>query len=61
MTRSETLKAAQSKYEKETIISKRIKLNKEKDADIIEFLQKQENMTEVIKTCIREYIENHEV
>ena len=35
-------------------------LNKAKDEDIINFLEKQDNKSKVVRRAIREYIEKHE-
>lgn len=51
--RSEALKRAQSKYDKEHCVQINLKLNKETDRDIIERLQAAENKQGYIKDLIR--------
>lgn len=56
--RTEALKKAQSKYEKENITSVRLKLNNKTDADIIAFLDTCDNKQGTIKAILRVHIEN---
>ena len=50
---SEAQKRASRKYDKENTIPVTIKLNKNTDADIVEWLAKQSNKQGYLKTLIR--------
>lgn len=54
-----SVKAANDRYTKKTYVPMTLPLNKNTDADILEFLETVENKRGTIKTAIREYMENH--
>lgn len=56
MTASKAQLRAQAKYDKENTIQIKLKLNKKTDADIIDYLSRQENKQGFIKTIIREFM-----
>lgn len=56
--RSEALKKAQDKYYKEKVKQINLRLNREYDADCIEWLEKQSNRKESITRLIRNQIEH---
>lgn len=47
---------AQAKYDKDNTVQVKLKLNKKTDADIIDYLSRQENKQGFIKTIIREFM-----
>lgn len=47
---------AQEKYDKDNTVQVKLKLNKKTDADIIDYLSRQENKQGFIKTIIREFM-----
>ena len=55
---TEAQKKATIKYSKKHILQKNIKLNKETDADIIQHLEKQDNVNGYLKDLIRKDIED---
>ena len=56
MTASKAQLRAQAKYDKDNTVQIKLKLNKKTDADIIDYLSRQENKQCFIKTIIREFI-----
>lgn len=54
--RSDALKKAQAKYNRENTTKISIKLNNNTDADILDFLSKQDSKQGTIKAAMREYI-----
>lgn len=51
---SEAQKKASTKYNKDKTVLFTLRLNRQTDADIIDFLERQENKSAVIKRVIRE-------
>lgn len=56
MTASKAQLRAQEKYDKDNTVQVKLKLNKKTDADIIDYLSRQENKQGFIKTIIREFM-----
>lgn len=56
MTASKAQLKAQAKYDKDNTVQVKLKLNKKTDADIIDYLSRQENKQGFIKTIIREFM-----
>jgi hypothetical protein len=56
MTASKAQLRAQAKYDKDNTVQVKLKLNKKTDADIIDYLSRQENKQGFIKTIIREFM-----
>jgi hypothetical protein len=56
MTTSKAQLRAQAKYDKDNTVQVKLKLNKKTDADIIDYLSRQENKQGFIKTIIREFM-----
>lgn len=56
MTVSKAQIRAQAKYDKSNTVQVKLKLNKKTDADIIDYLSRQENKQGFIKTIIREFM-----
>lgn len=56
MTTSKAQLRAQAKYDKDNTVQLKLKLNKKTDADIIDYLSRQENKQGFIKTIIREFM-----
>ena len=56
MTASKAQLRAQAKYDKDNTVQLKLKLNKKTDADIIDYLSRQENKQGFIKTIIREFM-----
>ncbi|MGX8833951.1 hypothetical protein ACWG0P_07030 [Amedibacillus sp. YH-ame6] len=56
MATSEAQKKASAKYDKENVVGKYLKLNKNTDQDIIEFL-KGKNLQTLFKKLVRDEIE----
>lgn len=56
MTVSKAQLRAQEKYDKDNTVQIKLKLNKKTDADIIDYLSRQENKQGFIKTIIREFM-----
>lgn len=53
-----TMKESERRWKKENTTMVAIRLNKNTDSDILEFLEGKQNQT-VIKAALREYIANH--
>ena len=56
MTTSKAQLRAQAKYDKDNTVQLKLKLNKKTNADIIDYLSRQENKQGFIKTIIREFM-----
>lgn len=54
----QTMKEAERRWKKENTTMVAIRLNKNTDSDILEFLEGKQNQT-VIKAALREYMNNH--
>lgn len=54
--RTEAQKAAEKRYNDKNVYYQRVKLNKQTDKDIIDWINEQENKNGAIKAAIREQI-----